>query len=100
MVFCSSIVFNEKEYLEVMSLPSTWMGVPELKLFADLLDRMLIVITPREGAKLSSGIYNDVYLPRKGSFHLPPLLIKSTPNHFQVNLMLYQVINLSCTKGR
>jgi len=59
-------VFNETEYLERMSIPTTWMGVPELKLFADLLGRIIVV--------------------RSG--HQPPLFIKSTPNHFQVSLIV------------
>ncbi len=81
-------MFNETEYLERMSIPTTWMGVPELKLFADLLGRIIVVLSPRQGEKLSSGIYDDVYLPIERSGHQPPLFIKSTPNHFQVSLIV------------
>ena len=81
-------MFNEKEYLDVMSIPSTWMGVPELKLFADLLGRILFVITPRQEAELSSGIYIDVYVPSKVAVHWPPMFVKSALNHFQVNVIV------------
>ncbi|XP_023346819.1 uncharacterized protein LOC111715692 [Eurytemora carolleeae] len=78
-----------------MSIPTTWMGVPELKLFADLLGRIIVVLSPLQGEKLSSGVYHDVYLPIEYSGHQPPLFIKSTPNHFQaLQLQLVKCLGL------
>ena len=75
------------EYLERMSIPTTWIGVPELKLVADLLGRIIVVLSHRQVEKLSSEVYDDVYLPIERSGHQPPLFIKSTPKHFQESLI-------------